>query len=268
MIVSSSYPQPQSTIRQPDGLQQTIAGLLRIVPADKVFFHNSSLHIVINGEAARSLQQYKLMLNECDWNTTGYVYTLHALTDVCRGLDEGKLLYTDIFQPQRQVYDNGQSVLPMPLPLRLARMMQQSREEFHHGYKRSQGFRKGAMLLLLNGEAELAAFMLHQSVEQLLRGFLLASTALEVKTHTLSDLLKHIRRFAPEICACCGPVAADGRTLISILEKAYVCGRYVPGFIADPEVLELCIHQVALLQETVTGCFHASERVYDLCLSV
>jgi len=161
MIVPSSFPQPQNPVRQPDGLKQVIAGLLHIVPADKVFFHNGCLHIVVGSEAVRSLQQYKMMLEEADWNADGYPYTLHALEDVCRGLDEGKLMYTDIFRAERVVYDSGQSVLPAPLPLRLARVVQQCREEFEHGYRRSQGFRKGVAPLLENGEPELAAFMLH-----------------------------------------------------------------------------------------------------------
>ncbi len=269
MILIASQPQPHNTTPHTDTLKQSVAGLLRVVPADKVFAHNGSLHIVLGAEAVRSIQQYKQMLEQGDWNTTGYPYTLHVLQDVCQGLDEGKFLYTDIFQPERQVYDSGHTVLPIPipipLPLRLARMIQKSREEFLHGYKRSQGFHKAAARMLESGEPELAAFMLHQSVEQLLRGFHMAITGQEVKTHMLSELVKHIRHYAPVVWNCCGSVGGDGRTLITLLEKAYICGRYAPHFKAEPKILEDCMHQVAGLQEAVAASYHNSEQVYKVC---
>ncbi len=265
MIVPSSFPQPQNPAGQPDGLRNTVDALLRIVPADKVFFHNDSLHIVLGEEAVRSLQQYKVMLEGTDWNPAGYPHTLYALPDVCRGLDEGKLMYTDIFRPERQVYDNGQSVLPAPLPLRLARIVQQSREEFCHGYRRSEGFLECAVFLLKKNDPELAAFMLHQSVEQLLRGYFIAATGQELKTHTLADLVKQVRRFTPVVWTLCGPVGEEGRTLVSLLEKAYICGRYALHFTADSETLAACTQQVAVLQQVVARCFYASEKVYEVC---
>ena len=102
MIIIASQPKPQNAALQTDTLKRSVENLLRIVPADKVFAHNGSLHIVLGAEAVRSIQQYKQMLEQGDWNTTGYPYTLHTLQDVCQGLDEGKFLYTDIFQPERQ----------------------------------------------------------------------------------------------------------------------------------------------------------------------
>jgi len=92
----------------------------------------------------------------------------------------------------------------------------------------------------------------------------MAATGQELKTHTLADLVNRIRRFAPVVGLCCGPVGEEGRTLVSLLEKAYICSRYVPHFTTDAEMLVVCMQQVAALQEAVAACFRDSERVYGM----
>ncbi len=248
------YPVHQQPLPEP--LRQTLHALLQIVPADMVFCKDRSLYIIPDAGAAHSLHEYKVMLDGADWNRTGYGWSLYPAADVCQGIDEGKLFYNTVFTTQWLVYDNGGVSLPLPLPLRVARTEQQGRETFAFGYRRSLGFRKCAAMLSPEEDAGLSAFMLHQSVELLLRAFIIAVTGREVRTHTLADLMKHTLRYAPALKSFRMPSGDLLPRLPERLEQAYVCGRYSPHFHFAGDALPELSEQVGVLQEQLAAQFH------------
>jgi|GEM_PF-2081670 len=235
--------------------EETIAALLRIVPAAKVYCRDGCLHIVVGEEAVHSLHQYKVLLEGADWNPAGAGYALYPAGDVRRGLDEGRIFYNTVFTPVHLVYDSGRCALPSPLPLRVAQTEQQAREAFWFGYGQSCHFLQCAQYMEQQGAANVAAFLLHQSVELLLRAFIIAVTGQEVRTHTLADLMKHTLRYAPGLRSCAGVSGEQLAGLPGKLEKAYVCGRYSPHFGVSAAGLPALSADVAALQEEVFYCF-------------
>ncbi len=256
------YPEQQQPA---DELKETLNALLRIVPADMVFCKDGCLYIVPGATAVHSVHEYKVMLDGADWNRTGYVWSLYALDDIRRGIDEGRLFYNTVFAAPWLVYDNGRSALPLPLPLRVAQTQQHGSETFVFGYRQSQTFYRCAASLGSAEESGVAAFMLHQSVELLLRAFIIAVTGQEVKTHTLSDLMKHTLRYAPGLKACRTASGTSVHHLPDRLEKAYVCGRYSPHFQIAPAILPELYEQVGLLQEALKKTFARLMEAYGLC---
>lgn len=249
----------------PEALRKTLEALLQIVPADLVFCKDRCLYIVPGVAASGSLHDYKVLLEGADWNRTGCTWVLYAAEDIRKGIDSGRMFYNTVFTTQWLVYDNGRSALPLPLPLRVAQTERHGRETFVFGYRQSQTFYRCAASLTSGEEYGVAAFMLHQSVELLLRAFIIAVTGEEVKTHTLADLMKHTLRYAPGLQYGRTPSGAALHRLPERLEKAYTGGRYSPHFHIAPEMLpELSAH-VALLQAAVRETFTSLVEAYGVC---
>lgn len=246
-------------------LKETLNALLRIVPADMVFCKDGCLYIVPGATAVHSMHEYKVMLDGAVWNRTGYAWSLYALDDIRRGIDEGRLFYNTVFAAPWLVYDNGRSALPLPLPLRVAQTQQHGRETFVFGYRQSQTFYRCAASLTSGEESGVAAFMLHQSVELLLRAFIIAVTGQEVKTHTLADLMKHTLRYAPGLKTGRTSSGALLHHLPERLEKAYVCGRYSPHYHIPLSALPELREQVGLLQDVLKKAFARLMEAYGLC---
>ncbi len=249
----------QTTTNQDDNnLAALLRQLLAIIPADKVFRKDCNLYIAIGEQAARGLQQYKNILEASGWEPGGYRYALYTISDICHGLEmeTGSLFHTAVFVPEHVVYDSGQSTLPEPLPRRLQRIRSQGGAEFALGYQRSVQFLNGAVYHLAANETEVAAFMLHQSVELLLRGLLLAMSGKELKSHLLGELLLHTSRYLPGIQQA---FYAD----LKKLEQAYSCGRYALHYhITEPEVSGY-IPCITALQREVKSFFEANMEAYE-----
>lgn len=246
----------------PPELRKSLDALLLIVPADLVFCYDHCLYIVPGPQAPEGLHDYKVKLEGADWLPAGYTFALYDLEDIRRGIDAGKVFHNTVFTPAWLVYDTGCAALPLPLPLRVAQTERNGHELFAFGYRQSRTCCKCAASLTEPEEAGLAAFMLHQSVELLLRAFIIAATGQEVKSHTLADLMKHTLRYAPGLKAC---YTSSGRPLHQLperLEKAYVGGRYSPHFRMAPSALPDLQEHVTLLQQALAGRFANLMRGY------
>lgn len=246
----------------PPELRKSLDALLHIIPADLVFCYDHCLYIVPNPHAPETLHSYKVKLEGADWLPAHYTFALYDLEDIRQGIDAGKLFHNTVFTPDWLVYNSGCSALPLPLPLRVAQTERYGRETFAFGLRQSRTCCKCAASLTEPDEAGLAAFLLHQSVELLLRAFIIAVTGQEVKSHTLADLMKHTLRYAPGLKSC---DTSSGRPLHQLperLEKAYVGGRYSPHFQMAPSALPELREHVALLQQALEIRFRDLMRGY------
>lgn len=242
-------------------LTTAIQQLLVIIPADKIFLKEGNLYIAIGEQAARGMQQYKTILEAADWERGHYRYGLYTIADIRQGLDVGNLFFTTVFVPEHLVYDSGQSMLPEPLPRRITRIRQQSQSEFSLGYRKSVHFLQGARYYLSEKEPEMAAFMLHQSVELLLRGLVLAMSGKELKSHLLGELLHHGSRYVPGLQELF-------ITDIGKLEKAYTCGRYAQHYQISKEDIQRLVMQVDTLQDQVYSFFTQTIASYEQSVTV
>lgn len=245
----------------PKELQETLRQLIAILPADKIFHKDGTLYIAIGEQAARGIQQYKTILEGSDWERGNYRHGLYTIPDIRQGLEAGNLFYTTVFVQEHLVYDSGQSILPEPLPRRITRIREQSEAEFSLGYRRSVCFQREARHLLAENEPEVAAFMLHQSVELLLRGLVLVMSGKELKSHLLGELLQHASRYVPGLQELFGKDAGK-------LERAYTCGRYSLHYQVNEADVQLLAGKVEILQEQVYSFFTQTIVAYEKCLPV
>ncbi len=246
----------RQTTHQDDALTSVIRQLPAIIPADKIFHKKDRLYIAIGEQAARGLQQYKAILEASDWNSGTYRYALYSIADIRQGLETGSFFYTTVFVPEYMVYDSGQSALPEALPRRLQRIRNQSEAEFRFGYRRSVQYIEGARDFLSRHDAESAAFMLHQSVELLLRGLVLAMSGKELKSHLLGELLLHTSRYMPGMHELF-------HTGLKKLEQAYSCGRYSRHYHIPEQEVSGYVPLIAALQQEVRAFFEDNMATYE-----
>jgi HEPN domain-containing protein len=123
-------------------------------------------------------------------------------------------------------------------------------------------FLASARLMLANRRPERAVFFLHQSVELLLRGFIIAVTGREVKTHVLGDLLRTAVWHAPQLHDLFPTEALPGKSLLAQLEKGYVCARYSEHFCIDIENAQCLYNAAAAMRKYVCGVYRDVLRDY------
>jgi uncharacterized protein len=140
---------------------------------------------------------------------------------------------------------------------------------FAHGRNKSQEFLAAADLFRIREQNKMAAFMLHQSLEQILRSLLIITTGLQITTHNLDKLLRFCSMFYgrfPEIFK-----SHDGKSqkAFQLLQKAYIDGRYKDDYhigTSDLIFLQEKIHTVLNFYEHITKEFlkQLEERLFDI----
>src|SRR5690606_18868702 len=91
---------------------------------------------------------------------------------------------------------------------------------------------------LARGSHAIAAFLLHQAAEVLLKAVLVTFTGYRPKTHDLGELERRCTRASPGIGPLVPQDAPDRARLAALLRAAYVDARYSFGFEVSREDLE------------------------------
>ncbi len=104
---------------------------------------------------------------------------------------------------------------------------------------RAREFMAGAALYQLRTEYKLAAFMLHQAMEQSLRSLLQAGTGYYANLHNLERLLRYASLVSWQLPDVFNTAFPENRQLFRLLQKAYVGARYEKDFCIKNSELHL-----------------------------
>lgn len=99
-------------------------------------------------------------------------------------------------------------------------------KESTEALKRAKGFLSSGELLLLTNEAPLAAFMLHQAIEQYCYGTILGQLGINPKTHNLDKLYRLMRFFSFELVKIFPRDTEMEERLFATVKEAYIASRY------------------------------------------
>ncbi len=242
-------------------LEQMIETVREAASPERIFRQHNLLLIVLSSQCTTSFTDIKLRL-EASAVAHRFDYTLCLAADLERQLSQGHLFYSTLCTREHLVYDSGVSSLPLPLSERIQRVKTKAVQDFTAGFHRAEAFLNGATFYLASGENALAAFMLHQGAEQAIRAILFALTGQEVKTHTLSELNQHLKRYGlAQETFLSGRTGAD-RRLLERLEKAYTCARYTHHFEISQEDLFQLLARVKTLMKVLEHCFEELIKRY------
>ena len=119
------------------------------------------------------------------------------------------------------------------------------------GLSKAREFLAGAELYRLRQQYKMAAFMLHQCVEQALQALLKAGTGYHTHTHNIDRLLQLGCLVVPQLATLFPHHTEAGQRLLHLLQKAYISARYTADYKVTDEELQTLTGKVEMLLELV-----------------
>ncbi|MFD2288812.1 HEPN domain-containing protein [Pedobacter petrophilus] len=119
----------------------------------------------------------------------------------------------------------------------LAAMKSSSMAILNNGLEKANNFFEGATAYLAMGRLHLAAFMLHQTCEQVLKLIIKLYNGKDFKSHQLALLQKNAGFYFPEINNIFDTKASKELKWLELLQQAYVGARYDDDYKIEPKHL-------------------------------
>ncbi len=156
-------------------------------------------------------------------------------------VEEGVLLY--------KAPDQTTPVVPPVGSLPPEKVLSLAEGYFKEKTKAAESFFAGVKLYCEREEFPMGAFMLHQATENLLHCIRLVFTLYSPKIHELEELYSGAKKFSTRLPAVFPRDTEDEKRLFDLLRRAYVEGRYNPGFEITREDLDALIPRVEQLRD-------------------
>jgi HEPN domain-containing protein len=115
--------------------------------------------------------------------------------------------------------------------------------------KQGNDFLKGAELYRSDNNYRLAAFLLHQSVESVLKGNIQSVIGYPIQVHNLSRLLRLTLLFTDNLKEVFELDATEGAQLFTLLQNAYSQSRFNSSFDPDKDAVRILAERVAKLND-------------------
>lgn len=234
-------------------LEKILEKIVEAVQPERIYLKGRSFFIVLSSASQKSFALCRSCI-EALGIQADYHY---SFINSCQAEDyllQGHFFYSSLFIKENLVYENGGSTLPLPVVRRMEVMKFQALSAFRHGYHRACWFLKGAGYFVSNRELGLGAFMLHQSAEQALRTMVQVIKGEDVRTHSLSELKQHLKKYAFTSELLAGSTDRN-QYLLDRLEKAYSSSRYSCCYCIDEETVRELLLQVRRLLEDLKQMF-------------
>lgn len=142
---------------------------------------------------------------------------------------EGNVFATSAQKAGAIMYDAGGVTLPDLSEIKV-KQPREWKKEYEKTVHRATEFLAGADLYIAREESEIAAFMIHQCVEQSLKTLILIGSGFVVDTHSVDRLLRYGGLVTYRLLDVFHPDQVDSKKLLEILQKSYVGARYAYDF--------------------------------------
>ncbi len=245
--------------QSPEILDPVIYTICRSLPAEKIFLLGMypanpaalgveyDLMVLYDPVDKRPMHEFEsLIANRCHDFAMVSVSVFH-IQIVNQLLKAGNIFFSFICDPRKIIFDSGR------LPLADDHLHIQPSEarrlstEFSVLLSKAKAFLSGAFNYRMTKDFQLAAFMLHQTVEHGLNAFLSPLMAYRIQTHNLNKLFLYARRFSIRFYEIF-PCDTDKEIrLYQTLHKAYIYGRYKNNFQVDEQVIQILIERSSAL---------------------
>lgn len=250
--------------KAPAVLQYTFDLIINLIGPEKIFLQGTSrgesrknkksyhILVIIEDKANRPYSEYDTIINHISSTAYPLTATVIKRCDLFRKLSEGHVYFSCVCRDRNLIYDNGCHPLPLPEKIPVKAIIAKSKRDFQNAMNKSRSFINGAWYYFINNEKVLAAFLLHQAVEQVYRAILKGLTDHELSSHDLYSLMRHCTFCAPEFGRLFHKDEGEEKRLLAILKRAYIRSRYKDGFdvsISDLEVLFNCTENLQSLAE-------------------
>lgn len=120
---------------------------------------------------------------------------------------------------------------------------------------KAKEFLAGADLFRLRKQYKMAAFMIHQSIEQALLAILKAGTGYYPNTHNIDRLIRFASLAAPHLMGLFSQRSEVDKRLYRLLDNAYIDTRYKQDFTINGSDIELLAGKARLVQQIVAATY-------------
>jgi predicted nucleotidyltransferase/HEPN domain-containing protein len=187
---------------------------------------------------------------------------VHGAREVNNFLADGQYFFVDILREGIVLYELDDRPLAEPKRLSPADALRVAREHFERVFRYATSFAKGTKFYLAEGELNLAAFELHQSVESAYSCLLLTLANHSPPSHNLK-FLRGLAEDRDQRLVEVWPRDQHRFTAwYNILNEAYVKARYSKHFEITEEALAWLLERTEHLHRLVEGI--CKERLAEL----
>ncbi|HEY1022892.1 MAG TPA: HEPN domain-containing protein [Flavisolibacter sp.] len=164
-----------------------------------------------------------------------------------RWLSEGHPFAAAVYQKAFLLYQRDEVPLPFPAPVNEEAIKKEAEQLYTQTKTNVQEFLAGAELYTLRVQYRMAAFMLHQAAEQVLRAMLIIHTGLRIHTHSLDRLIRYCTMFCFELPDVFPRRNQKEKRIFQLLQKAYIDTRYKEAYSIKQAELSMLASQVEKL---------------------
>lgn len=210
------------------------------------------LLIVLQPQETRGFRELGMYIHTAmfsDWNVQ---FTLCQFAQLRQQKKQGHLFYIMNCVKDKLVYSREGAVFDLLDREDIRDRLSRAKEIFEAGYQRGQRIFENFCWFREKGANELACFMLHQAAELTLRGFAAAFAGVQLRQHSIRQLLYHCGRIHKKLAAVFQTSAEF--ELLEILEASYTGARYCNDFAVPDQSL-------AVLSEKVRAILIAADEV-------
>jgi uncharacterized protein len=214
------------------------------------------LLVLIDSTYKRPMHELEsLIANRCH-DFAMVTASVHKTDVIKQLLAQGNIFFSTLCKAENLAFNGIDKPLKTEGTNVTYRRVEELEKEFTSQYSRAQSFLSGAISYRITGDNQLAAFMLHQTVEQSLNAFLTPLIGYRLQTHNLNKLFLYARRLSQEFYSVF-PRNTDGEIqLYQTLHKAYIYGRYKNNFQIGKETLQILVERVTTLLDITRIIFY------------
>ncbi|NLR82899.1 HEPN domain-containing protein [Chitinophaga eiseniae] len=197
------------------------------------------LFVLLPPAATRSLQDYANLIDAACKSICPVIISVHRTSIVYSMIREGHIFFSAVCRPEYLIYDRNQTALPVNGNYELKKIKHKARGVFIKRFSKANGFLEGARLFCHTNQKELAAFMMHQAVEQAIMALVYSLTGTNLVSHNLKRLLQFSGRCTHQLENIFQLDIPEEKELFDLLVKAYTSTRYYDYIITDLQLYQL-----------------------------
>lgn len=219
----------------------------RVYQFSYIFLNQEYHHLLIALDSKCCLSPATLepTIDMCLDQVQGLTYMLINSGELKTAIKNGNLFYIIICQEQNLCYHDGKKPIANLTKKELELIRVNKESLFYSSQAKANDFMEGVAFYTKKGNLHQAAFMLHQTTEQFLRGFSDTVFNKDKPGHSLQKHLEVIKRFLPAIEALFPKGNQYGG--LELLDKAYTSVRYKNNFVIEEEQLVALTSKMDLL---------------------
>jgi HEPN domain-containing protein len=256
------------SFQSPELLDPVIYTICRLMPAEKIFLLGTypanpispgveyDLMVLIDPGDKRPMYEFESLISNSCHDLAMISVSVFQIQVVNQLLKAGNLFFSFICDPCKLIFDRGR--FNTENGQKAVRRSDTDKQvgEFAVLLSKAKAFLSGAMGYQITQDFQLAAFMVHQTVEQGLNAFLSPLMGYRMQTHNLNKLFLYARRFSTRFYEIFPRNSDREIQLYQIMHKAYIYGRYKNNFQVSQEIIQILIPRSARLLELAENIFY------------